>query len=94
MADKLREIVEEEPFSRQVQKLGGAIQIDAALDPIVEALARRPEGFPTIPEWEPLRLAKTYPLEEDDDTLVPALRVWFRIDGETVYLMYVEPIPD
>ena len=91
--NRISNLVEEEPFTRQAKKLGGAGNIDHALNPIIEALATRPEGFPTIPGWAPIRLAKMEPILYKDD-VIPAIRVWFRIDGETVYLLYLEEILD
>lgn len=94
MPARYRTLIEEELFSRQVKKLGGAFRIDDALDPIIEALATRPEGFSTIPGWEPFRLAKTVPLVSGGGDEIPGLRVWFRVENDEVHLMYVEEIPE
>ena len=79
------------------EKFGGLVNVDAALDPIIEALSLNPAGFPLVPGFRDLRLAKTDRIERDDGSvLVPALRVWFsyRSGDDKVYLLYAEEIPE
>jgi len=69
-------IVEEQSWAEAAEKFGGLVNVDAALDPIIEALALNPAGFPLVPGFRDLRLAKTDRIEHDGVD-VPALRVWF-----------------
>jgi hypothetical protein len=89
-------IVEEPSWSEAAEKLGGLQNVDAALDPIIEALALRPDGFPEVSRFSDIRLAKTDRIVRDGGIVVPALRVWFRyLSGDdTVYLLYAEEIPE
>ena len=86
-----RSFIEEESFKEAVTELGGFRRIDEALDPIVEALSRRPEGFPVVPGWSPIRIAKTDRVVRGDH-IIPAIRVWFLIVDDTIRLLYVDEI--
>jgi hypothetical protein len=89
-------IVEEPSWSEAAEKFGGLANVDAALEPIIEALALNPAGFPKVPGYHDIRLAKTDHIERDSGIVVPALRVWFRyrLGDQQVYLLYAEEIPE
>jgi hypothetical protein len=73
-------IVEEPSWAEAAAQFGGLQNVDAALEPIVEALTLNPAGFPEVdPVNLPgIRLAKTDEIQRADVIVVPALRVWFR----------------
>jgi hypothetical protein len=84
----MREIIEAESFKEAVKKLGGHRAIDEALEPLIEALYRNPQGFPSFKnQWVSFRYARTKTLE-----FVPPLVVIFTIDLNSgdVILQHVE----
>jgi hypothetical protein len=91
------QIVEEPSWSEAAAKFGGLQNVDAALEPIVEALSLNPLGFPEVDpvRYPGIRLAKTDEIERDGQVVVPALRVWFRYHNgdQQVGLLYAEEIP-
>lgn len=90
---KQRTLVEEPSFSEAVKRLGGAEKIDPALDALIGALSRNPEGFETVPGFGPIRLAKTDPIDHGE--AVPGLRLWFAVkDSDHVHLLWIEAIPE
>lgn len=89
-----RTLREEQSYKDSVKQLGGAERIDIALESIIEALSNRPEGFDLIPDFEPIRIAKTDHVSRPGGD-IPALRLWFVIASDTeVSLLYAEKIPD
>lgn len=89
-----RNLRESASFTEAVEILGGAEVIDEALEPLVLAIAARPETFDIIPGFQSLRMAKTDPIAYGDFD-IPPLRLTFRIvDDENVELLWIEPIPD
>lgn len=89
-------IVEEPSWSEAAEKFGGLKNVDAALEPIIEALSLNPAGFPEVPGFQDIRLAKTDRIEREGEVSIPALRVWFRhrLSDQHVYLLYAEEIPE
>jgi len=87
----VREIIESESFKEAVAGLGGHRAIDAALEPIIEALYRNPYGFPFFEnDWASFRYVRTKALD-----FIPALVVIFIIDSNgNVVLQYVEEDQD
>jgi len=51
---------------------------------------RRP--FRSFRRFEDIRVVKTDPIEFGP-SMLPRLRIWFRIDGSRVHLEYIEPDP-
>jgi hypothetical protein len=90
------QIVEEPSWTEAAEQFGGLQNVDAALEPILEALFLRPEGFPQVPGFPEFRLAKTDRIERDDGFVIPALRVWFRykLTEDRVYLLFAEEVPE
>lgn len=83
-------IVEEASFLAAVQKLGGALRVDTAIEILVEPLSRKPHEFRSIElGGNRFRYAVTRPIKT---ARLPALVVIFTIDDETrqVKLQHVE----
>lgn len=89
-------IIEEPSWAEATRNLGGIENVDAALEPIIEALGLNPAGFPEVPGFHGIRIAKTDRIERDGNVVVPALRVWFRYrpGDDNVHLLYAEEIPE
>jgi hypothetical protein len=89
-------IIEEASWTEAAKSFGAIENVDAALEPIIEALALNPAGFPEVPGFPSIRIAKTDRIERDGVVVVPALRVWlrYRAGEDNVYLLYAEEIPD
>lgn len=87
----MREIIESENFKRAVHALGGHRAVDEALQPIIEALYHRPQGFPSFKnKWVSFYYARTKPIR-----YVPALVVMFTIEQNgDVLLDHVEEDQD
>lgn len=79
-----REIVESNEFFAQLQSLGDIERVDDALSAAYWALSRTPENYPCI--FRDIRMLKTYGTGE-----LPPLSVRFRLEGEQVVLLHVEP---
>lgn len=89
-----RGIVENPAYSTAAAKIGTQ-RVDEALSGIMDALSRRPDAFPLIPGWEPIRIAKTDAVLDGTENAVPALRVWFVVNSDhEVELLYIEVIED
>lgn len=59
----MRNIIWGHEFTRQVEKVGGFRIVDEAMAPIIDALSRRPYGFPKIEnDFTSFRYAKTAPI--------------------------------
>ena len=85
MGGSNRTLREERSFTEAVKNLGGAEKIDVALATIVNSLSSNPQGFPLVPDFEPIRLAKTRALRGH-----PVLKVWFKIEDDgVVSLLYI-----
>ena len=91
-------LVEEKSFDEAVTALGGAQCLGAALAAFAGSLARNPRGFPLIPGWANVRLAKTKAITVGE-VAIPPLRLWFTVgtgrepegeDDGCVYLIYIE----
>lgn len=81
-----RKIIEEHSFSDAALRLG-AYAVDRAMEPIIEALVRRPYGFHSIEnDFVRFRYAVTKQIGN-----IPPLVVTFTIDDDgTVRLRHVE----
>ena len=88
------QIVEAHSFPVSVASLGTAEDIDCALQNVDFALYRNPLGFSIVPGTRTIRLAKTK-LRISGLQVVPAYRLWFRVDIENriVTKLYVELCP-
>jgi hypothetical protein len=84
----MREIVWSDEFAECVERLGGARAVDAALEPLIEALMRNPYGFDKIEnDWVSCRYAKTKAIQD----VLPPLLIMFTIgDDKNVTLQWVE----
>jgi len=67
-------------------------RLDDALRGVMWALSNHPTAFPLVPGFEDIRIAKTDPIEFGP-SMMPRLRVWFRVKGRRVHLEYIEPDP-
>lgn len=87
----MRQIIFDAEFDAAVEKLGGYILVDAALDPILDGLYRNPYGFPLIEnDWVRVRYVVTKPTG-----YLPALAVTFTIEiNGDVILRHVEEFED
>lgn len=87
---KLRTIVEDNVCRQQLDRLRGNPRVAAALRGLIWGIAENPEQFDLVPEFEPIRIAKTDPFGSRDSA-VPQIRLWFRIrDEDTVDLLCIE----
>lgn len=89
------QILEEESFARAVAQCGTHYFFDEALAPIDYALNRNPLGFPEVPGFPNIRLAKTKLRLLKTTEIIPSYRLWFRVDEATriVHKLYVEIAP-
>lgn len=96
------QLVEEESFLSAVEALGGSQRVDTALAPVIGGLLLRPQGFPVVPGWANIRMAKTKRVSVGGKA-IPPLRVWFQIgtgkepegeDDGCVYLLSVKENTD
>lgn len=88
----MRNIVWSAEFSKQVEKAGGARIVDEALAPVIEALMRKPWGFPKFEnDFTSFRYAKVDALPEK----LGPITVIFTIDTEknVVLQWFDEDIP-
>lgn len=87
---KFRTIVEDHVCRQQLDHLRRSPRVAAALRGLIWGIAENPEQFDLVPQFEPIRIAKTDPFGSRDSA-VPQIRLWFRIrDEETVDLLCVE----
>ncbi|RAN36784.1 hypothetical protein [Hyphomonas sp. GM-8P] len=84
------EIIEEESFQIGVAGLGGSRFVDEALQSLTASLLSNPLGFPEIPGFPDIRIAKTNVVISV--VLIPALVVRFRVDDRQrkVFLLHIE----
>ena len=61
-----------------------------ALEGLLWVLSRNPELFPVLTGYEPIRLAKSKSSSEFPPE-IPALNLYYRIEGRTVRLLSVLP---
>jgi hypothetical protein len=83
----MRNIVYDPAFTAAVERLGGYILVDDALDPILDGLSLNPYGFPLIEnDWVRIRYVITKPTG-----YLPSLVVMFTIETNgDVTLRHVE----
>jgi len=83
----MRQIIFDVEFDAAIEKLGGYILVDEALDPILDGLSRNPYGFPLIEnDWVRIRYVVTKPTG-----YLPSLVVTFTIEiNGDVILRHVE----
>ena len=83
----MRQIIFDETFDAAVERLGGYILVDEALDPILDGLYRNPYGFHLIEnDWVRIRYVVTKPTG-----YLPSLVVTFTIEPNgDVILRHVE----
>lgn len=67
-------------------------RLDDALRGVMWALSNHPTAFSLVPGFEDIRIVKTDPIEFGP-SVMPRLRIWFRVEGRRVYLEYIEPDP-
>lgn len=67
-------------------------RLDDALRGVMWALSTHPTAFPLVPGFEDIRVVKTDPIEFGP-SMLPRLRIWFRVDGPHVHLEFIEPDP-
>ncbi|HVX79822.1 MAG TPA: hypothetical protein VHB23_00485 [Devosiaceae bacterium] len=87
----MRNIISSPAFDAAVELLGGYRAIDAAMAPVIEALASNPYGFPLFESDQfSFRWLITHEI-----AWVPPLVIVFRIDEDkNVILEHVEEAPD
>jgi len=88
----MRSIIEGDEFSKFVDQLGGYRVIDEALDPILEALANNPYGFPLVEnDYVRVRYVTTRSIEGR----IPALIIAFTIDEKhDVILEWIDAVDE
>lgn len=88
------QVIEQESYERAVAQCGSHEFFDDALAPIEFALHRNPTGFPSVPGFQGIHLAKTK-LRISGLDVIPSYRLWFRVDeeGRRVFKLWVEIAP-
>lgn len=83
----MRGIKYDPAFDMAVERLGGYLLVDEALEPILDGLYRNPWGFRCIEnDWIRIRYVITKPTEA-----LPALLVTFRIEADNdVTMLHAE----
>ena len=87
---KIREIVEEERVTEQLQEFGvSAHRIDNVIAGLADTVCRKPEVFAREEHtgWS-RTIVKAIPPD------VPFLRIWFTYDDDYVYVQYIEPLDE
>jgi len=88
------QVVEDDSFELSLAQFRDTKAIDSALGPIELGLNRNPLGFPEVPGFPNIRLAKTK-LHFLGAEIIPSYRLWFRLDEvtKTVHKLFVELTP-
>lgn len=91
---KYRTLVELELFQTHAQKLGIKFNgLDEALQLVTWAVSKNPTAFDEVPGLENCYIAKTDSWVTSDMRIVPALRLFFRVqDDDTVLLCAISVI--
>lgn len=87
------QIYEEESYRQSFAALGDARLIDEALEGVLWTLWLNPHVWEVVPGFTEIRIALTDRIVRDDGTVVPRLRVWFKIgsgDTKSVQLLFIE----
>lgn len=85
-----RQILESNSFTEELARIGDIQRLDEALGAVQLILSHDAEVFPVLKGLTKTRLAKTRAVDD-----VPALNIWYEIDGDDcVVLMWVEPVPE
>lgn len=88
---KYRTLREEDSYRKLKELLGDVERLDEVLDGVLWSIATNAEGWPIVPGFDTVRLAKT---DGYGDT--PQLKVWFQIlsDNEASLLGIELDLPD
>ena len=88
------QVVDEESYERAVAQCGSFPYLDEILAPVDYALHRNPTGFPVVPGYANLYLAKTK-LRFIRSEVIPSFKLWFRAnnDNRMVHKLYIEITP-
>jgi hypothetical protein len=81
----LRTLVHAPEYTNQLRTLGDIQRLDDVLAGMEWALGSRAEYFDIVEGMEDVRLLLT-----DAIGGLPAFQVWFRIENETVHLLYID----
>lgn len=84
-------VTEDDSFAISVIGCGGFEAVDDALQILEYALHRNPLGFPAVPGYPNIRIAKTA-IRILNGSITPALRlrIWTDQQTRTVYKLHVE----
>jgi hypothetical protein len=87
-------IVEDSSYTLAVAQAGGYPLLDQALAPLDYAFHRNPLGFPVVPGFPEIHLAKTS-IRIFGSEIIPSFRVWIRVDSgaRMVHKLWVEIAP-
>ena len=88
-----RELVESDQFADWIDGFSHA-RLDEVLRAILWAVSTNAEAFPIVEGFKDIRIVKTSAIEFGP-SMMPGLRVWFRIaeNNQQVYLEHIEPDP-
>jgi hypothetical protein len=92
--DKGWKIVEEPSYELATAQGGGHEFFDDVTELLHYALHRNPTGFPQVPGYQGIYLAKTK-LRIRLPEVIPSYRLWFRLDEatHTVHKLWIEIAP-
>jgi hypothetical protein len=83
MPSKQRSITELEIFTTQVKQLGVSVRsLDEALNLLTWALSKNPRAFDEVPGMPNCYVAKTERWVTSGGIVIPALRVFYRIEDD------------
>lgn len=87
---RIRSHVETKEFEEAKSKLSVTLeQFDRVLSAAGISICRNPERYPIVVEQTGLRVVVTEPI-----STMPRFRMYYTFDEDSVYLLYVEEIPD